>query len=283
MASSNIAMLGLGSMNSAILTGLLSSGVSSSSVTATSRSAESATRRADEHGVTVLSEERDGAANKQAVAEADVVFLGVKPYQITDLCTEIKDALKPEAVVVSVAAAVTLDVMESALRPGQPAVRAMPNTPMSVGQGVVGLAIGQQTTQAQAEAVVELLSASGAVHILAEDQIDALTGVAGSGPAYVFYLAEQMAAAGVEMGLDPELAADLAAQTVYGAGKMLVENPGPETAAQLRRHVTSPNGTTQHALEAFDAADTAATLRAGAKASAARAAELTAQLSQGST
>lgn len=270
-------------MNSAILTGLLSSGVSSSSVTATSRSAESATRRADEHGVTVLSEERDGSANKQAVAEADVVFLGVKPYQITDLCTEIKDALKPEAVVVSVAAAVTLDLMESALRPGQPAVRAMPNTPMSVGQGVVGLAIGQQTTQAQAEAVVELLSASGAVHILAEDQIDALTGVAGSGPAYVFYLAEQMAAAGVEMGLDPELAADLAAQTVYGAGKMLVENPGPEAAAQLRRHVTSPNGTTQHALEAFDAADTAATLRAGAKASAARAAELTAQLSQGST
>ena len=169
-------------------------------------------------------------------------------------------------------------MMEAALNPGQPVVRSMPNTPMSVGLGVVGLTAGTHSTEEQAEVVAQLLGGSGSVHELPEDQIDALSAVAGSGPAYAFYLAEHMAAAGAEMGLDPELAAQIAAQTIYGAGRMLVENQGQNDAAQLRRNVTSPNGTTQEALETFDAAGMGQTIRAGAEAAAVRAAEITRQL-----
>lgn len=284
-----IAMLGLGSMNGAILAGLRSSGVRAEHVLATTRSAASARARAEQHGVRVLAgEEDDGGptgpsdgsatANQQAVADADVVLLGVKPHQIVETCAEIRDSLKPGAVVVSVAAAVDLEMLEGALRQGQPVVRAMPNTPLSVGLGVVGLAPGTHASPEQIRQISGLFAPCGAVHVIEESQIDALTGVAGSGPAYAFYLAEQMAAAGVEMGLSPELAADLAAQTVHGAGRMLVENRGTADAAQLRRNVTSPHGTTQRAIETFDAADMGRTVRDGARASAARAAELTEQL-----
>lgn len=273
-----IAMLGLGSMNGAILAGLLKSGVPADDVVATSRSADSAQRRSQQYGVRVLAEQTDPAVNTTAVAEADVVFLGVKPYQIVDLCAQIKAALKPEAVVVSVAAAVTVGMMESALNQGQPVIRTMPNTPMSVGLGVVGLTAGSQTTDEQTELVAELLGGSGTVHVLDEEQIDALSAVAGSGPAYAFYLAEHMAAAGAEMGLDPQLAAQMAAQTIYGAGKMLVDNQGKNDAAQLRRNVTSPNGTTEKAVETFDAAEMGRTIRTGAQAAAARAAEITRSL-----
>lgn len=278
MTGPKIAMLGLGSMNGAILTGLLSSGVSPEQVVATSRSSESAQRRSQQYGVQVLAEENDDAANRTAAAQAEIVFLGVKPYQINDLCAGIKDALKPGAVVVSVAAAVTLEMMEAALAEGQPVIRTMPNTPLSVGAGVVGLSAGTHTSQQQVELVAELLGASGSVHVIPEEQIDALSAIAGSGPAYAFYLAEQMAAAGAELGLDPELAAGLAAETIYGAGKMLLENQGKADAAQLRRNVTSPNGTTEQAISTFDAADMGQTIRAGAAAAAARAAEITGQL-----
>ncbi|GAA1816863.1 pyrroline-5-carboxylate reductase [Nesterenkonia flava] len=279
MSAPKIAMLGLGSMNGAILAGLLSGGHPVEQVVATTRSASSAQAKAEQYGITVLAEESAEDANLQAVRGADVVVLGVKPHQIVDVCAQIKDALAPRAVVTSVAAAVTVKMMESALNPDQPVIRTMPNTPLSVGLGVVGLAAGTSTTPAQVQQVSELFAASGSVHVLPESQIDALTGVAGSGPAYAFYLAEHMAAAGVEMGLDPELAADLAAQTLYGAGRMLVQNRGSADAAQLRRNVTSPNGTTQRAIETFDDAGMAATIRAGAQASARRAAEITEQLS----
>ncbi|WP_044495260.1 pyrroline-5-carboxylate reductase [Nesterenkonia massiliensis] len=279
MTAPKIAMLGLGSMNGAILAGLLGAGVPAENITATTRTAASAQAKADQYGVQVLAEESTAEANQRAAASAGVVFLGVKPPQITGLCAEIRDALKPGAVVASVAAAVTVAMMEQALNPGQPVIRTMPNTPLSVGLGVVGLTPGRSTDQQHTEQVAQLLGTSGRVHVLPEEQIDALTGVAGSGPAYAFYLAEHMAAAGVEMGLDPQLAADLAAQTIYGAGKMLVENLGTHDAAQLRRNVTSPNGTTQKAIETFDAADMGSAIRSGAQASSTRAAEITEELS----
>lgn len=271
-------MLGLGSMNGAILAGLISSGVRPDDVTATTRSAASAEDKAHHYGVEVLAEETQQAANAAAVAEADVVVLGVKPYQITGVCEEIASALRPQAVVVSVAAAVTVDMMESALTSGQPVIRAMPNTPMSVGLGVVGLAAGTHATDEHLEQVSGLFAPSGTVHVLPEEQIDALSAIAGSGPAYAFYLAEHMAAAGVELGLDPDLAADLVAQTIHGAGKMLVENRVSADAAQLRAHVTSPNGTTEQAIATFDAAAMGQTIRQGAAAAAARAAEITRSL-----
>ena len=273
-----IAMLGLGSMNGAVLAGLLEAGVAAKDVVATSGSAESAQRRSQQYGVRVLAQEQHDDANTAAVADADVVFLGVKPPQTVALCRQIREAVKPGAVVVSVAAAITIEMMESALREGQPVIRTMPNTPLSVGAGMVGLAAGSQVSQAQTQVVAELLGASGSVHVVEEQQLDAFTGVAGSGPGYVFYLAEHMAAAGVQLGLSPEVAAEAAAQTIYGAGKMLVANRGRADAAQLRANVSSPNGTTQRAIETFEAHSMGDAIGAGVRASAARAAEITAEL-----
>lgn len=273
-----IAMIGLGSMNGAILAGFLDSGVDPDLVTGTARSAGSAQERAQQYGITVLAEEDDPQANERAAADADVIMLGVKPPQIVSVCQQLRDVITPDAVVVSVAAAVTVEMMESALRPGQPVIRTMPNTPLSVGAGVVGMTPGHAVTEQQTSMVSELLSGAGAVHVIEEAQINALTAVAGSGPAYAFYLAEHMAAAGVELGLDEELAADLAAQTVYGAGLMLVRQRGAQDAAELRRRVTSPNGTTHQAIETFNAHGMDDAIRTGAKASAARAAEITDQL-----
>ncbi|GAB3192731.1 pyrroline-5-carboxylate reductase [Nesterenkonia suensis] len=275
-----IAMLGLGSMNGAILSGFLASGVAADDVVATSRTAASGQARAAQHGITVLSEEEDAEANRRAAAEADVVFLGVKPHGIVALCEEIREVLKPEAVVVSVAAAVDLQMMQSALRDGQPVIRSMPNTPLSVGLGVVGLVPGAHVSQEQTDRVAGLLESCGAVHVIEEGQIDALTGISGSGPAYAFYLAEHMAAAGVELGLDPDLAADLAAHTVHGAGRMLVENhaTGEADAAALRRAVCSPNGTTERAIRQLDEHGVSRAVVAAVAASAHRSAEMTAAL-----
>lgn len=281
-----IAMLGLGSMNSAVLTGLLASGASAEDVVATTRSADSAQTRAEHHRVTVLAEETHdgpGTANTEAVSGADVVLLGVKPHQITDLCREISGALAPDAVVVSVAAAVTLEMLQQALPEGQPVIRSMPNTPLSVGRGVVGLAPGAAVAAEQTRTVVDLLSACGVVHVLEESQLDTLTGVSGSGPAYVFYLAEQLAAAGVERGLDPQLAADLAAHTVQGAGDMLVAGlrDGGSDAATLRAAVTSPNGTTARGIEVLAAGGVPEAVRSAVAASAARSQQISRELAEG--
>ncbi|WP_218221290.1 pyrroline-5-carboxylate reductase [Nesterenkonia sp. Act20] len=271
-----VAMLGLGSMNGAILAGLLASSVQPEDVVATTRSTATAQARAEEHGVTVLAEAEDPQANQIAAGQADIIFLGVKPPGIVGLAESIADSLKPDAVVVSVAAAISVEMLQDALPHGQPVIRSMPNTPLSVGLGVVGLVPGAHASEADTRRVQDLLAACGAVHVIEESQIDALTGISGSGPAYAFYLAEQMADAGVRLGLDPALAADLAAQTLYGAGKMLVSD-GADAAA-LRKAVCSPNGTTERAIHAFDEHGFPAAVTAAVTASATRSAEITDEL-----
>lgn len=275
-----IAMLGLGSMNGAILAGLLDASVTPEQVRATTRSTATAAERAQQYGVSVLAEEDDAEANRSVAADADIIFLGVKPHGIVALAAEIAAVLKPGAVVVSVAAAISVEMLEAALAQDQPVIRSMPNTPLSVGLGVVGLVPGSHASAQATETVAALLRASGAVHVIEESQIDALTGISGSGPAYAFYLAEQMAEAGVKLGLDRELAADLAAQTIYGAGKMLVRHQaaGTADAAALRRAVCSPNGTTERAINAFDDHGLPAAVEAAVNASAHRSAEITDEL-----
>lgn len=267
-----IAMIGLGSMNGAILAGLLDSGVQADDVTATSRSAASAQERSAQYGVQVLAEENQADANTAAVTGADVVFLGVKPYQIIDVCTELKEALNPGAVVVSVAAGVPTDKMEVALQQGQPVIRTMPNTPTSVGEGAIGLAAGTHASAEHVDLVSRLLSPVASVFPVPEDQINIIGAIGGSGPAFAFYLAELMATAAAEEGLDPQMAAEIAAKTLYGAGKMLVT--AEEDASQLRANVTSPNGTTERSIAAFDEHGLAAAVRAAVEANIARAKEL---------
>lgn len=279
-----IAMLGLGSMNGAILAGLLASGVEHTDVVATTRSTGSAQEKSRLLGIEVLAEDDDPEANRRAAQRADVVFLGVKPYGITELAADIRESLSAEAVVVSVAAGITVEALQSALGPDRAVIRAMPNTPLSVGLGVVGLAPSSAASTEQVEDVAGLLRPCASVHVIDESQIDALTGVSGSGPAYAFYLAESMARGGVELGLDPELAAEIAAHTVYGAGKMLVtRRPGQGTesgqdAAQLRKAVCSPNGTTERAINTLDDSGFPAAVAQAVRASATRAGEMTQEL-----
>ena len=275
--SNRIAFLGCGSMNEAILGGLIAGGTDPADIVATVRRAERAAELAERHhGITAIAGEEEPENNKQAATGSQMVILGVKPVGIADLAREIGDSLGLDAIVISVAAAVSLQQLEAALPAGQPVIRAMPNTPAQLGRGVVSVSPGTHCTAAQLQLAKDLLAAAGTVVEIPEDQVDALSAVSGSGPAYAFYLAEAMAAAGVELGLDPELSLLIARETVAGAGFMLAE-PGADPAA-LRKAVTSPNGTTERAIATFDERGLPAIVADGARAAAARAAEITKQL-----
>lgn len=266
MSELTLAFLGTGSMNGAILRGVLAGGTEKGAVRATTRSASSAEKLRDETGVTVFAGEEDAEANRTAVKGADVVLLGVKPYAILDLAREIAPALDPGTVVVSVAAGVTLDALQKALPQGQPVVRSMPNTPSSVGRGVLSVTPGEHASRERLDAVKDVLAAVGTVVEVPENLIRAVTGVSGSGPAYVFYLAEAMQHAGEQLGLDAETARVLAKETVSGAGVLLA--PDDADPAALRKAVTSPGGTTEQAITTFDEKGLREIIAAGAEASA---------------
>ncbi|MCQ1955484.1 pyrroline-5-carboxylate reductase [Arthrobacter sp. zg-Y826] len=271
-----LTFLGCGSMNEAILGGILAGGLPAEQVTATVRRTERAEELRTAHGVTVLAGSEDPDANRKAVAGADLVIVGVKPVGVADLLREIAADLPRGAVVLSVAAAMPLHLMESLLPAGQSVIRAMPNTPSRLGRGVTSISAGSSAGPEAMDLARRVLSATGTVVEVPEEQVDAVSAVSGSGPAYAFYLAEAMARAGVELGLDPDLSALLARETVAGAGYMLAE-PDAD-APSLRRAVTSPNGTTEAAIRTFDELNLPGVIEAGARAAAARADEITKQL-----
>lgn len=275
--NNRIAFLGCGSMNEAILAGLIDGGVDPADIVATVRRAERAAELAQRHhGITAIAGEEEPDNNKQAATGSGVVILGVKPVGIADLAREISGSLSPDTIVISVAAAVSLEQLEAALPAGQPVIRTMPNTPAKLGRGVVSVSPGTNCSAGQLQRAKDILAAAGTVVEIPEDQVDALSAISGSGPAYAFYLAEAMAEAGAKLGLDPELSLLLARETVAGAGFMLAE-PGADPSA-LRKAVTSPNGTTERAIATFDERGLPAIIADGARAAAARAAEITRQL-----
>jgi pyrroline-5-carboxylate reductase len=242
--SNRIAFLGCGSMNEAILSGLLEAGTDPADVVATVRRTERAAELAERHhGITAIAGDEEPDNNKQAAKGSGVVILGVKPVGIADLAREISGSLSPKTIVVSVAAAVSLAQLEAALPAGQPVIRTMPNTPAKLGRGVVSVSPGTHCSPEQLQQAKDIFKAAGTVVEVPEEQVDAVSAISGSGPAYAFYLAEAMAAAGVELGLDHGLALLLARETVAGAGFMLAE-PGADPSA-LRISVSSPNGTTE--------------------------------------
>ncbi|GAA4688091.1 pyrroline-5-carboxylate reductase [Kocuria gwangalliensis] len=267
-----LSFLGTGSMNGSILRGVLAGGTPAERVRATTKSASSAQTLSEDTGVTVLSGEENARANLEAVKDADVVLLGVKPYAILDLAREIAPVLQPGTVVASVAAGITLDALEKALPQGQPVVRTMPNIPSSVGRGVISVTPGTHTTPDQLNVVKEVLSSVATVVEVEEHLVRAVTGVSGSGPAYVFYLAEAMQRAGEELGLPSDVARVLAKETVAGAGVLL--SPDDADPAALRKAVTSPGGTTEKALNTFDERSLKDVIAAGAAASAERGDEM---------
>ncbi|BDA85806.1 pyrroline-5-carboxylate reductase [Aureimonas sp. SA4125] len=183
----------------------------------------------------------------------DVVVLAVKPQVMGVVLPTLAPALSPKTLVISVAAGKTVAFIAAALGE-RPIVRAMPNTPALIGRGITGCFANTLVTSELREKADALLSASGpVVWVDAEDDIDAVTAVSGSGPAYVFHLTEALAAAGEALGLAPDLAMKLARHTVAGAGELMIQSD--DAPAQLRRNVTSPNGTTQAALDVLMAGD----------------------------
>lgn len=275
--SNRIAFLGCGSMNEAILTGLLEAGTDPADIVATVRRGERAAELAERHhGITAIAGEEEPDNNKDAARGSAVVILGVKPLGIADLAREISSSISPSTIVISVAAAVSIAQLEAALPTGQPVIRSMPNTPAKLGRGVVSVSPGTSCSPEQLQLAKDILRGAGRVVEVPEDQVDALGAISGSGPAYAFYLAEAMAAAGVRLGLDPELSLLLATETVAGAGFMLAE-PGANPT-QLRKAVTSPNGTTERAIATFDERDLPSIIADAARAAADRSAEITKQL-----
>lgn len=265
-----VAFLGAGSMGGAILRGLLASGVPvAGGIRAVNRTeAKAAAIRGP--GVLSLAYERDDDATERALAGAKLVVLGVKPAGIPDLLEEIRPLLDADAVIVSIAAGVTTARME-ALVPNA-VVRTMPNTPSTVGRGVTGISPGSRATASIVALVSRLFETVGSVLVVPEAQIDALSAVSGSGPAYVFFLVEQLTSAAVALGFSEADARSLAEGTFIGAGALL-EASG-EDPAELRRRVTSPNGTTERAIRVLADSDLSGLFRRAADAAIARAKEL---------
>ncbi|CAB4865202.1 unannotated protein [freshwater metagenome] len=266
--SETFAFLGTGSMGGAILDGLRAA-ESTAKIRATTR-----TSTTNRPGVESRSTESDPGANRWAVDGASLVIIGVKPATVIALLEDIVDALDPDTLIVSVAAGITTATMESVVP--NPIVRSMPNTPALVGKGVTGISAGSRATAehlARARSVFELV---GWVLEIPEDRINALSTISGSGPAYVFHAMEQWTTAARELGFSDEDARHLVEKTFAGATALLeVSDVGP---AELRRRVTSPNGTTERAIAVLDDAHLAEIYRAAAEAALARAEELAREL-----
>lgn len=242
-----VAMLGVGSMGGAILAGLRAPGVSiDGPIAVTTKSAASAEAYAGADDVVAMSSEADPEANRKAVSGARVVIVGVKPWMVRDLLTDIADALEPGAILVSLAAGVTTASMEALLPDTVAVVRSMPNTPSHVGLGIAGIARGASASEADVETVQGIFATVGEAIVVREDQINAVTAVSGSGPAYLFLYTEEMTAAARRIGFDEDQARRLAQQTVIGAAELM--RTSGEDPAELRRKVTSPKGTTEQAI-----------------------------------
>ncbi|MCR9276069.1 MULTISPECIES: pyrroline-5-carboxylate reductase [Mameliella] len=235
LARRGLALLGCGKMGSAMLAGWLARGLPADSVRVQDPNPSDWLQA---QGVHI----NEGFGNSPAV-----VLIAVKPQMMGEALLALQDLPKGDTLFVSVAAGTPITTYEAHLG-DVPIVRAMPNTPAAVGKGITAIIGNARTTDAHLKTAEDLLSAVGeVVRLEDESQMDAVTGVSGSGPAYVFHMIECLAKAGEAEGLAPELAMALARATVAGAGALAQETG--EDPAQLRRNVTSPNGTTQAGLE----------------------------------
>lgn len=258
-----LGLLGCGNMGGAILCGLIESGVLFARDTL------------------VYDIDPDRARSlKLPVAESPValaqssstVILATKPQDIDEALAALKPGLTDRTLLVSIAAGISIAAIQKQVGAQVRVVRVMPNTPALVGACAAGIAMSETCTAADKETAHTIFGAIGVAVEVSEEDLDAVTALSGSGPAYFFYIVECLVEAATELGLSGEQAEQLAGQTLYGAGKLLMESG--ESAATLRERVTSKGGTTFAALEAFDAQDLRATIRAGVRAAAARSREL---------
>lgn len=243
MLAERFGFVGAGRMATALARGLVEAElVSADAISASDPSAEA--RRAFREAVPGVSVEDD---NRQHAGAAGVLVLAVKPQLIDPVLADLRAAVRPATLVISIAAGISLDRLANGLPAGTRLVRVMPNTPCLIGRGASAYSLGPTATAADGQLVGRILNAVGTAHEVPEKLLDAVTGLSGSGPAYVYTVIEALTEGGTSMGLPAELAASLAAHTAAGAAHMVLETG--ESPAQLRDRVTSPGGTTIAGLE----------------------------------
>lgn len=263
---SKLAIIGGGFMGGALAEGLLDAGWHRDSFVVAEISAD---RREKLTGHLKV---RTTEAAADAVRAASTVLFAVKPQSVGATLASVAEVWRPDQLCITVCAGISISRFEDALGERVPVIRTMPNTPAAVGMGVTALARGRFATDQHLATALNIMSAVGRVVVVGEDQMDAVTAVSGSGPAYVFYLAEALIDAAQEQGLDRDQAHLLVYQTLVGAAHLLRhDGAGP---AELRRRVTSPNGTTHAAVTFLESAGWAATFREAVARARRRAEEL---------
>jgi pyrroline-5-carboxylate reductase len=263
-----IAFIGAGNMASSIIGGLIDSGHPASRIGAADPYPPSLEALQASTSIAV------SADNADIVADADVIILAVKPQVMAEATRSIATAVETTgAVCISIAAGVTIASMQKRLGSGAAIVRCMPNTPALLGCGASALYANSQTSKVQKDYAQAILSAVGIISwVDSEAELDAITALSGSGPAYFFLLMEAMIDAGVAQGLNRETAASMAKQTALGASRMAIESD--VDLVELRRRVTSPGGTTERAVQRFEQDNLRTLVENAMQAAADRAAEM---------
>lgn len=263
--STCVAVLGAGMLGEALLSGLLAAGTAPETLLITEKRADRAAALTEQYGVDVVD-------NRTAASRADVLLLAVKPQDIPALAAEIAPELNADKLVISLAAGVLLSTLESALPSGVPVVRVMSNTPVRVRAAMSALAAGSTAGSGHLDLAEQFLNAVGRTVRVTEAQLDAVTALSGSGPAYFFYFVEAMIDAGVSLGLPRDIATELTVQTAFGSSTMLRESGDHPVA--LREAVTSPGGTTAAAIRELEGHRVRAAIYAALRAAAERSKEL---------
>lgn len=192
----------------------------------------------------------DSKIKNKFIQDADIIVLAMKPKDVEDALNQLQPLLKPNQLIISVIAGLTIKTISSILNTNHSIVRTMPNTSSTIGFGATGMSFSEQISPEQQELAIEIFQSIGTVSIVKEQHLDIVTGLSGSGPAYIYYMLESMINAGIEGGLTSDIAKELAVQTVLGAANMVkMTNEEPNI---LRKKVTSPGGTTQAAIEMLD-------------------------------
>jgi len=263
---SKVVFIGAGNMAEAIVSGMVAAKFCApGKIVLTDIRTERLAELEAKHGVSTSTDNR-------VVKDAEIVVLSVKPQVMDDVLKGIAPLLRKETLVISIAAGIPAAKIEDVLEEGVRVVRVMPNTPALIGQGASALAAGSLADEADMEVAESILQCIGLTVRVEENQIDAVTALSGSGPAYVFYLLEAMLAAADDMGLEKETARTLALQTVEGAARLMKDSG--EEASELRIKVTSKGGTTEAAIKSMDESGVKAAIVNALKAAQARSIEL---------
>jgi pyrroline-5-carboxylate reductase len=262
-----IGLIGAGQMATALARGFIKAGLTAADQILAADVDEPARQR-----FTQATAAQTTPDNAVVADQSDLIFLAVKPQQMAGVAAGLRDKIRPEQLVVSIAAGIRLASLAKWFGQELRIVRVMPNTPCLVGQGVCAYSLGQRATPEDGALVERLLASLGSVWQVEEKLLDAVTGLAGSGPAFVYVMVEALGDAGVRMGLPRNMAAAMAAQTVRGAAEMVLAT-GEHTAV-LKDRVASPGGTTIAGLQALESGGIRATLMAAVEAATRRSIEL---------